>query len=253
MYCARHVPRIHVKFWQCFGEGQSFLNEITRPAAHLDRLLAPASHNRALRSQDVPLGFRRGSDIRMHKFGLLTAREAQIDGGMIGIGDIMPDPLMLHAAHTHNDIGDELQYPIQVVGTPVIEDAAGDGFVRMPVVAGVRIAADEGFYVEDIADSFLLEYLLNCQVIRVPAPTLVDRQGALVLLRETNHLIGLGSSKTEWLFRDHVLAGAQHLHGNGGMRIGWSGNNHHIDIRVFCHLLKVGAGLYTWEGPARDG
>src|SRR3989442_871035 len=63
-------------------------------------------YNRTAFTQDVPFRFERCRDIRMHELGLLSASKTQIDTGVVGIGDIMPDALMLHASHTDDRIGD---------------------------------------------------------------------------------------------------------------------------------------------------
>src|SRR5947209_17571330 len=109
----------------------------------------------------------------MDELRLLTPGKAQVDTGMVGIGHIMPDALLLDAAHTHDFLGDKLENPVQVVRAPVVEDAAGDRFVRMPVVTGMRVAADKGLDVEDRADGAALQYLLDGEEIGVDRKSVV--------------------------------------------------------------------------------
>ncbi len=144
-------------------------------------------------AQNIPLGLHSGSDIGVHKFRFLPPGKAQVNGGVVGIGDIMPDAFVFDAAYTDHRTGNQLQNPVKVMGTPVIENAARDRLVRVPVVTGVGVTTNEGLDVEDGADGSTFQHLLDCQVVRVPTPALVDGQGTLLFLRKLNHDIGFGS------------------------------------------------------------
>src|SRR6266480_3864559 len=92
----------------------------------------------------------------------------------------------------------------------------------MPVVAWMLIATNKCFDMEHFAYSFALKNFLNCQVIGVPAPALIDGQCSLVVISKLDQLICFSSGQTKGLFRDHMLSCAQHLPNNGkslGMRI----------------------------------
>ena len=143
----------------------------------------------------------------MYERCFLPTGKAQVDTGLIGIGNIMPDAFMFDATHGHHRIGDKLENPVKIVGTPVVEDATGDRFLGVPVVAGVSIAADESLHMKDRADSAALHHLLNGKVVGVPATALVHGEHALMLLRKLNHDVGFGGSEAEWLLGNHVFAG----------------------------------------------
>src|SRR6266568_8057725 len=91
------VASKNAEVWQGFRGGQALLNEITRPAACLDDLLPPMPDNRSTFAENIPFGFHSGRNIRMHKFGLLSTGKAQVDTGLVGVGDIMPDARMLNS------------------------------------------------------------------------------------------------------------------------------------------------------------
>ena len=110
----------------------------------------------------------------MEKLCLLPTCEAQVHTGLVSVSDIMPDALMLNAAYTHDGIGDQIENPVQVVRAPVIENAAGNRLLGVPVVAGVSISSDKGFDMENRSNRAALEDLLNCQVVGVPASALID-------------------------------------------------------------------------------
>src|SRR5438876_10444179 len=114
-------------------------------------------YNRTAFTQNIPFRFERCRDIRMHKLGLLPASKTQIDAGVVGIGDIMPDALMLDASYTDDGIGDQIEHPVQIVRPPVIEDTARDWFVRVPVITGMGIATNKRLHVEDRPDRLALE------------------------------------------------------------------------------------------------
>src|SRR5713226_3811227 len=96
---------------QSFGRGQAFFYQIARPAARLHRLMPPVPDNCASLTQDVPFGLERGRDIRMHKLGFLSACKAEIDTGVVRIGDIMPDSFMFNATHADDRIRDQIENP----------------------------------------------------------------------------------------------------------------------------------------------
>src|ERR1051326_584989 len=121
MDCSAQVARKNAEIWQRFRWGQSLLDEITRPASCLDNLLPPMPDNRSALAEDIPFRFQSGSNVRVYKFGLLSARKAQVHARMIGVSHIMPDALMLNTTHTDHRLGDQLEDPVQVMRTPVIE------------------------------------------------------------------------------------------------------------------------------------
>src|SRR6266516_6368665 len=124
MDSAAQVASKNMKVWQCFRGGQALFNEITRPTTCLDSFLSPMPDNRSAFAEDIPFGFHSGRNIRMHKFGLFPTGKAQVDTVLVGIGNIMPDALMLNTTYTDYRIGDQLEYPVKVMRSPVIEDAS---------------------------------------------------------------------------------------------------------------------------------
>src|SRR6266487_714572 len=121
----------------------------------------------------------------------------------------------------------------------------------MPVVAWMLIATNKCFDMEHFAYSFALKNFLNCQVIGVPAPALIDGQCSLVVISKLDQLICFSSGQTKGLFRDHMLSCAQHLHGDSSMSVRWSRDYYNIYIWIFCYLRKVSAGTRLWESLAR--
>src|SRR2546421_9940465 len=117
------VASKNAEVWQRFGRRQALFNEITRPAACLDDLLPPMPDNRSAFAEDIPFGFHSGRNIRMHKFGLLSTGKAQVDTGLVGVGDIMPDTLMLNTTYTDYRIRNQLEDPVQVMRSPIIENS----------------------------------------------------------------------------------------------------------------------------------
>src|SRR5207237_9090237 len=104
-------------------------------------LLPLMPDNRSTCAEDIPFGFHSGRNIRMHKFGLLSTSKAQVDTGLVGVGDIMPDALMLNTTYTDYRIRNQLEDPVQVMRSPIIEDSPRNWLVRMPVVTGMGVAA----------------------------------------------------------------------------------------------------------------
>ena len=112
---------------------------------------------------------------------------------------------MFDTAHGLHGIRDKLEHPVEIVGSPVVEDAARDWFVGVPVVTGVRIAANECLHMEDRANGTSLHDLLDGEIVGVPATALVYRERALLLFRKLNHSISFGRGEAEWLLRNHVF------------------------------------------------
>src|SRR5579859_8193480 len=184
----------------------------------------------------------------MEKLRLLPTRKTQIDAGLVGVGDIMPDSLMFHTSHADYRIWHEVEYPVQIMRAPVIEHTARNGRVRMPVIAGMSIAADKGLDIKKWTNRVALHDLLYSQVVWIPAPTLVDRQGTLPLSSKLDHLVGLGGGQAKWLLDHHMFTCAQHLQGKGGMSIGRRRDHHHINRRIFRHLGSIGTGVNAGKG-----
>src|SRR5438270_13924260 len=99
----------------------------------------------------------------------------------------MPDPFMFDTAHGFHGIRNKLENPVEIVGSPVVEDAARDCFVGVPEVTGVRIAANECLYMEDRANGTSLHNLLDGAIVGVPATALVYRERELRLFHTLNH------------------------------------------------------------------
>src|SRR5437588_12868965 len=115
MDCTAQVASKNAEIWQRFRWSQSLLDEIARPATCLDDFLPPMPDNRSALTEDIPFGFHSGRNIRVHKFGLLSTGKAQVDTGLVGVGNIMPDALMLNTAYTDYRIGDQFEDPVQVM------------------------------------------------------------------------------------------------------------------------------------------
>src|SRR4029453_776363 len=94
---------------------------------------------------------------------------------------------------------EKLEYPVDVVRSPVVPGAAGDRGVRVPRPTGMREAADEGLDVEDLAEEPGTDRTSHRHEVGIPAPVLVNRQHALVRGRGRDDLIGLGDGQKERL------------------------------------------------------
>src|SRR5438876_1118624 len=114
----------------------------------------------------------------------------------------MPDPFMFDTAHRFHGIRDKLEDPVKIVRSPIVEDAARDWFVGVPVIAGVRIATDECLHMEDRANGTSLHDPLDGEIVGVPPTALVHRERAPPLFRKLNHGISFGRGEAEWLLRD---------------------------------------------------
>src|SRR5205807_10093141 len=103
-----------------------------------------------------------------------------------------PVPATYGTAPRLHGISDTLERPAEIVGSPGVEYAARDWLVGVPVVTGVRIAANECLHMEDRANGTSLHDLLDGEIVGVPATALVYRERELLLFRKLNHGISFG-------------------------------------------------------------
>ena len=121
-------------------------------------------------------------------------------------------------SYTHLDVYKrQVQEPVEHVGAPVVEGAAGDLLVGPPPLARLREAAHVHLDVEDIADQSVLDDLLQSQEVTVVTPVVEDGERLLALLGRRDHLIGLLDGDAHRLLEDDMLARVEALDGQLGI------------------------------------
>ena len=135
---------------------------------------------------------------------------------------------------------------VEEVGAQVEEVAAalGDAGVGLPVGRpGRAIPVKVGVELEDAAERVLLDEVLDCQKVRVPAAVLVHADETPRALRHSDELVGLGGGGDKGLFGQDVLAGFE-----GGLCelkvVGGRGaDDDNVDVRVGEEVLGAGVVL----------
>ncbi len=96
------------------------------------------------------------------------------------------------------------------------------------------------FKVFYLADTALLNHLLNAEKIAVPAAVMEDREQALFFLRKRNQISRFLHIQRKWLIHHYVLAGVERRGGQRRMGRVRGGDNHRVDIRVLNSLFRGG-------------
>src|SRR2546422_7877134 len=151
----------------------------------------------------------------------------------------MPNALVSVRSDRLHGIGEELQDPVEVMRAPVVDRAAGDGLMAVPVAAGVRVAADERLHVEDLTDSAGADYAAKRDEVRIPPPALEDSQNPVADGRLVDHAIDVFDSQGEWLLADHVLACLERREHSIGMNSWRGADDHQAGIRVVEEVARL--------------
>src|SRR5207247_6389504 len=114
---------------------------------------APLSEQRPARAEHVPVLLELRSYVGLYESGLRAAVKRHVDTNLVGVGHVMPHPLVPDRGHVADRSVEQLQHPVEVVRAPVVDRPAGDGLVAVPEIARMRIPADEGLHVEELADA----------------------------------------------------------------------------------------------------
>ena len=72
----------------------------------------------------------------MNEGGLLTRGKGDGHLGVIGIGRMFPDALVVLPAHMRNIVGDYVENLVDEVTTPIENGTTRHCGIRMPIVAG---------------------------------------------------------------------------------------------------------------------
>src|SRR6267143_3229871 len=118
----------------------------------------------------------------------------------------MPNTLVRVGRNRLHRIGEQLQDPVEVMRAPVVDGAAGDGLMAVPVAAWVRIAADKRLHVEEVADAAGTDDVAERDEIGVPPAALKHRQHAFADRRLVDHAIYLVDSQRKRLLAYDVFA-----------------------------------------------
>ena len=181
----------------------------------------------------------------MGELGLDPVDEVHQHPAVVGVGDVVPDPLVGGRRDPLDLLGEQIQGPVEVVTAPVVDRAAADGLVGMPVVAGVAVAADEALVVEDLTELAAAHDLLEGEIVAVPPAVLIDGEHEPALLGRGDLLVGFGDGDAERLLHHHVLAGLESPQGPFGVRVGRGGDDDQVDVGVGQQVLAVGVAHQT--------
>ena len=91
-----------------------------------------------------------------------------------------------------------------------------------------------------LADTALLNHLLNAEKIAIPAAVMEDREQALFFLRQRNQIPRFVHIQRKRLIHYHMLAGIKRQGGQRRMGRVRGGDNHQVDIRVLNGLFRRG-------------
>ena len=173
----------------------------------------------------------------MGELGFDPVDEVQQHPAVVGVGDVVPDPLVGGGGHPLDLLGEQLQRPVEVVAAPVVDGAAADRLVGVPVVAGVSVTADEALVVEDLAQRAAADQGPERPEVTVPPAVLIDGQRQAAVVRCGDLPVGLLDRQAERLLHHDRLAGRQCAQGPVGVGVGRRGHDHQVDTVVGEQLL----------------
>ena len=184
----------------------------------------------------VELGPAHRGDVGLQKLGFAAIGPGHTNTNLVLIGDVVPHALVPVRLDDPWTAVEELEHPVDVVRSPVVPGAAGDGRVRVPRPAGMRVAAHERLHVEDLAEEPGADGAPYGHEVGIPSAVLVDRQHTAARRRRRDDLVGLGDGQTQRLLAGDVLARAQELQGQRHVVSGRRRHERYLDIIVADQL-----------------
>ena len=179
----------------------------------------------------------------------------QPDPELVQVGHVVPHPLVTGPTTVTGPASsgptEQLEDPVDVVGAPVVDGAAGHRDLRVPGPARVLEAAHEGLDVEDVAQQPGVDHPADGHEVRVPAPVLVDREhpagvaGGGDQLGRPRPRSGTAASRTRRACRPAAAGGP------GGVEGGRSGHHHDLDVVVGQQLVDGGVRPHARESRPR--
>ena len=146
---------------------------------------------------------------------------------------------------------EQVEHPVEIVGSPVVDGAATDVLVGVPEVAWMRERSDERLVVERLTDRASAHEPLQRQVVSVPAAVLIDRQHPVCRISCVDHLVGLGRREAERFLDDDVLAGGDRPQRPLGVTARRRRDDDEIDVIAREQLLAIGERQYVGRERAR--
>ena len=126
---------------------------------------------------------------------------------MVLVRNIVPDEVrLIEACHVNHRCLKDIEQPIEVVCTPIVELATGDCFhTPPPIWIRSPIAATPHLNAKDFTDNTGMDEFTKCPKIGIPPSVVMNGQHNVILFGGRNHFSGFCDGDTHRFFNNDMF------------------------------------------------